>query len=134
VGPYVTEAMSEQETTVKLGAEDLKTFALRAWFIVSLLFMLISMILSRWLGPFPARSLKRKISYAAVGCLLLLAGLILNYYAVPENFNGGATGWMFNFSLLALIVFLVSAYSLSISHALGRLSAALMKDAAEMTS
>jgi len=134
VGPYVTEFLSDQETTVKLGTEDLKTFALRTWFVVSLLFMLGSMLLSRWLGPFRVRSLNRKILYAAICALLLLGALILNYFAAPENFNGGAGGWMFNFSLLSLIVFLVSVYSLSVAHALGRLSAALVEDSGCVTS
>lgn len=126
VGPYVTEFLSDQETTVKLGTEDLKTFALRTWFVISLVFMLGSMLLSRWLGPFKVRSLKRKILYAAICSVLLLGALILNYFAVPANFNGGVAGWMFNFSLLSVIVFLVSAYSLSVAHALGRLSSALL--------
>jgi len=134
VGPYVSEFLSDQETTVKLGTEDLETFALRAWFVVSLLFMLIGMLLSRWLGPFEVRSLRRKILYAAIGSVLLLGALILNYFGVPENFNGGVGGWMFNFSLLSLIVFLVSAYSLSIAHALGRLSSALVEGAGSVTS
>jgi len=134
LGPYVTELLSDQETTVKLGTEDLKTFALRAWFVVSLVFMLTGMLLSRWLGPFKTRSLKRKILYATICSLALLAALILNYFAVPENFNGGLAGWMFNFSLLALIVFLVSAYCLSVAHVLGRLSAALVADAGGVTS
>ncbi len=129
LGPYVTEFLSDQEKTVKLGAEDLKTFALRTWFVVSLVFMLGSMLLSRWLGPFKVRSLKRKILYAAVCSVLLLGALILNYFAVPENFNGGVAGWMFNFSVLSLIVFLVSTYSLTIAHALGKLSSALTEGA-----
>jgi hypothetical protein len=134
VGPYVTELLADQETTVKLGTEDLKTFALRSWFVVSLLFMLAGMLLSRWLGPFRTRSLKRKIVYAAVASAALLAGLVLNYFVDPGNFNGGLAGWMFNFSLLSLIVFLVSAYSLTIAHVLGKLSSALMEGAAGVTS
>jgi len=134
VGPYVTEMLSDQESTVKLGTEDLKSFALRAWFVISLVFMLAGMLLSRWLGPFRVIGLKRKILYAAICAAVLLGALIVNYFAVPENFNGSLAGWMFNFSLLAVIVFLVSVYSLSISHALGRLSAALLAEPGGVTS
>jgi hypothetical protein len=134
VGPYVTEFLAEQDQTVKLGTEDLKTFALRSWFVISLLFMLTSMLLSRWLGPFRTRSLKRKILYAAIASLALLAGMLLNYFVDPGNFNGGLAGWLFNFSLIALIVFLVSAYSLTIAHVLGKLSSALMEEAGGVTS
>ena len=134
VGPYVTEMLSDQESTVKLETEDLKTFALRAWFVISLVFMLAGMLLSRWLGPFRVIGLKRKILYAAICAVVLLGALILNYFAVPENFNGGLAGWMFNFSLLALIVFLVSVYSLSVSHVLGLVSSGLMKGSGGVTS
>ena len=134
VGPYITEFLADQDQTVKLGTEDLKTFALRSWFVVSLLFMLAGMLLSRWLGPFRTRSLKRKIVYAAVASAALLAGLVLNYFVDPGNFNGGLAGWLFNFSLIALIVFVVSAYSLTIAHVLGKLSSALMEEAGGVTS
>ena len=134
VGPYVTEFLAEQDQTVKLGTEDLKTFALRSWFVVSLLFMLAGMLLSRWLGPFRTRSLKRKIVYAAIASAALLAGLVLNYFVDPGNFNGGLAGWLFNFSMIALIVFVVSAYSLTIAHVLGKLSSALMEEAGGVTS
>lgn len=60
--------------------------------------------------------------------LLLLAGLVSNYYANTQIFNGKASGWMLNFSLIALAVFLVSTYCLSISHFLGFLNAALLKE------
>jgi len=72
LGPYVTELLSEKDTKVSLGTEDLKTFALRTRFVVSLLIMLTSMLMSRWLGPFRMRSLKRKILYAAVGSVMLV--------------------------------------------------------------
>jgi len=134
VGPYVTDLLSEQESAVKLGTEELKNLALRAWFIVSLLFMLAGMLVSRWRGPVTTRSLKRKILVAAAGSALLLGALVLNYFADPGNFNGGLAGWMLNFSLLALIVFLVSAYSLSAAHALGRLSSALVEGVGSVTS
>jgi hypothetical protein len=108
-----------------LGIDDLKTFALRAWMVISLVFMLVHMAMSALFGPFEPWRLKRKLVYAGAGSLLLLAGLVLNYFSGVQNFDGGTPGWMLQFSLLALGVFLVSTYSLSVSHALGRLNEAL---------
>jgi len=130
VGVHVTELLSGQEQTVNVGIDGLKSFALKAWLVLSLLFTLTAMVLSSWLGPFRVISLKRKLIFAASGCMLLLGGFILNYFAGQENFNGAMAGWMFQFSLISLVVFLVSAYSLSVSHALGRVNAILMKEPA----
>lgn len=134
VGVHVTELLSGQEQTVNVGIDGLKSFAFKAWLALSLLFTLMAMALSAWLGPFKVISLKRKLIFAASACMLLLGGFILNYFAVPENFNGAMAGWMFQFSLIALLVFVVSAYSLSVSHALGRLNAILMKEPAGASS
>ena len=134
VGVHVTELLSGQDQTVNVGIDGLKSFAFKAWLVVSLLFTLSAMALSSWLGPFKVISLKRKIIIAASGCMLLLGGFILNYFAGPENFNGAMAGWMFQFSVIALLVFVVSLYSLSVSHALGRLNAILMKEPVGVTS
>ena len=125
LGKYFTAIFSNEDTTVHLGIDDLKTFALRAWIVISLVFMLAHMAVSALFGPFEPWSLKRKLVYAGAGSVLLLLGLVLNYFSGVQNFNGGASGWMLQFSLLSLGVFLVSTYSLSVSHALGRLNEAL---------
>jgi hypothetical protein len=70
--------------------------------------------------------LKRKILIAGAGAVLLLAGMAVNYYAAPKNFNGDASSWMLNFSLISLLVFGVSAYCLSVAHFLAYLNEALM--------
>ncbi len=125
LGKYFSAFFTAEDTGVKLGIDDLKSYALWGWFVISLAFMLVNMALSAWLGPFQPWSLKRKILYAGFGCLLFFAGLVWVYFAGNENFNGSMASWMFSFSLWALLVFLVSVYSLSISHVLGRISEGL---------
>jgi hypothetical protein len=116
VGERIAAFFSEQNGETRITSEDFKSFLLRTWMISSLLFFLVGLGLSTIFGPFRPWTLKRKIALAAAASLLLLAGLSANYYAVPENFNGSASSWLFNFSMLVFIVFLVSAYSLSVSH------------------
>ena len=53
---------------------------------------------------------------------------VANYYAAPQNFNGAASAWMLNFSLISLLVFMVSAYCLSVAHFFAYLNEALMAD------
>ena len=95
--------------------------------------MLASLILSFFLGPFQPWPLGRKLKVAAGGSLSLLIGMAANYFAAPHNFNGAASAWMLNFSLTSLLVFIVSAYCLAISHFLGYLNDALVAGEAGTT-
>ena len=122
---YFTALLSTEDAGAELSVDDLKSYALRGWFFISLVFMLANMAVSSWLGAFTPWTLKRKILYAGFASLLLLAGLVWVYFAGSENFNGSMAGWMLNFSLCSLLVFLVSVYSLSISHVLDRINLAL---------
>jgi len=115
-GEYITQLLSDESTEKNMTKGDLKSFALTAWSVTSLLFMLVGMALSALFGPFKPWSLKLKLSLAGLGVMLLMAGLLFNYYANTVTFNGATSGWMLNFSLICLAVFLVSAYSLTISH------------------
>jgi hypothetical protein len=134
VGEYFTARFSVEDSQVEIGTAELKTYALWGWFFVSLVFMLLNMALSAWLGPFQPWSLKRKIAYAGFASLLLLAALVWVYFTGSENFNGSRAGWMLNFSLWSLLVFLLSAYSLSAAHVLGRVSSALTARPVEQAS
>ena len=58
--------------------------------------------------------------------MLLLAGMAVNYFAAPQSFNGEASAWMLNFSLISLLVFVISAYCLSVAHFLTYLNEAPM--------
>lgn len=126
VGERIATLLSGESTDTHITTGDFESFVLSAWAFVSLLFMLAGMVMSAWLGPFQPWSLKRKILIAGAAVVLLLAGMVLNYYAVPGNFNGEASGWMLNFSLISLLVFGVSAYCLSVAHFLGYLNESLM--------
>jgi len=128
VGEYVTEMMSDQSEEAHVTTEDFKSLLLKAWSILSLVFMLVSMAVSAVFGPFQPWTLKRKLLFTSLGSLLLLAGLVSNYYANTQIFNGKASGWMLNFSLMSLAVFLISTYCLSISHFLRFLDNALLRD------
>jgi hypothetical protein len=128
VGKHITPLLSEESTATHMTENDFKSFVLSAWAVLSLAFMLAGMVVSSLFGPFQPWTLKRKFLIAGAGVVLILAGMAVNYYAVPQNFNGEASEWMLNFSLIALLVFGVSAYCLSVSHFLGYLIEALIAD------
>jgi len=126
VGERIALLLSGESTDTHITTRDFKSFILSTWAVLSLAFMLAGMVISSLLGPFKPWTLKRKILIAATGVVLLLAGMAANYYAAPHNFNGDATAWMLNFSLISLLVFGVSAYCLSVSHFLAYLNEALL--------
>jgi len=88
----------------------------------------LSPVFSAAFGPFQPWTLKRKLLFTSLSVLLLLAGLVFNYYVNTQAFNGKASGWMLNFSLMSLAVFLVSTYCLSVSHFLRFLDNALLRN------
>jgi len=128
VGERITQLLADEGSDIHMNTGDLKSFVLRSWSIASLVFMLASMALSALFGPFKPWTLKRKLLFVFLGILVLLAGFFFNYFAGSENFNGEALAWIFNFSMISLLVFIVSAYCLSISHFLRFLNDALLRD------
>ena len=127
-GDYIASMLSGENSETHIATNDFNSFVLSSWAALSLVFMLAGIILSLLFGPFQPWTLKRKLQITSGGVVLLLAGMMANYYAAPQNFNGEAFAWMLNFSLISLLLFVVSAYCLSISHFLGYLNNALMAD------
>lgn len=115
------ESMAGEDGAIQLGGNDIKAAALKAWSVLSLAFMLLALAVNWAFGPFKPWSLKRKLGIAGLCCLGLLAGFVAVYFADPEPFNGPAGQWMLTFSGIALLLFVVNAWCLSIAHALGLL-------------
>ena len=113
VGEHITQLLPDENSNTHISKSDFKSFVLSGWAVLSLVFMLAGIVLSVLFGPFQPWALKSKLLIAGVGTVLLLAGMVANYYAAPQNFNGEASAWVFNFSLISLLVFGVSAYCLS---------------------
>jgi hypothetical protein len=115
------EAAAAEEGPLSLGGEDLKDVALRAWAAIALVFMLLALIAGWMFGPFKPWTLRRKLGLIAWACVLLMAGFVAVYFADPEAFNGPVSRWMLMFTGVAVLILLVSAWCLSIAHALGLL-------------
>ena len=126
VGERISLLLADENRRMHITTGDFKSLVLSSWAMLSLIFMLAGIIISALFGPFQPWALKRKILIAGSGAVLLLAGMVANYYAAPQNFNGEASAWMLNFFLISLLVFVVSSYCLSISHFLGYLNETLV--------
>lgn len=123
--PWVGERLAESagpDGNIHLSGGDVKSFLLEAWGVLSFVGMLLGMAWRMLFGEGKPWSLKRKLGLALLGCLLLVAGNLANFLANPEFFKGaGIGGWALNFSGIALIVFIVSLWCLTVAHVIDRI-------------
>jgi len=125
VGPQFIEWIENRATddgVLHFGGDDFKVAAMKIWVILSLVLMVIGWFARLLFGPFQPLTLKRKLGFAGLGSLVLMAGFLGVYYLNPGLFNGTATQWTLNFAGITLLVFIVSIWCLSIAHALGLFS------------
>jgi hypothetical protein len=105
------------------GQIDLKSAVLTAWGVMSLAFMVIGWLSARVFGPRKPWSLKRKVAMAALASVFVVVILLALYFSDAATWNDGPLQVLFSATGMASVLFLVSAWCLAISHALGRLSA-----------
>jgi uncharacterized membrane protein YdcZ (DUF606 family) len=114
-------------TEIHLGKMDLKSAVLTAWGVISAVFMFLAWIASHFFGPFKPWTLKRKMGWTAVACLLVIALFMLLYFLDRESWNDPPSKALFTSSAMSIILFIVSAWCLMVSHVLGWLSHAIAK-------
>lgn len=125
VGPSIIEWMEKRATddgVLHFGDDDFKVAAMKTWVILSLILMVIGWLARLLFGPFQPLTLKRKLGFAGLGSLVLMAGFLGVYFLNPEMFNGTSVQWTLNFAGITLLVFIVSTWCLSIAHVLGLFS------------
>lgn len=126
VGPRFVDWMQAQSTE---GAPDpgdgqlgLEAIVLRGWAVVSAVFMAFAWLASRLFGPFQPWTLQRKLKWAAWACLGFVAAVMALFALDREHWNDPASKVLFSSGGLALVLFIVSSWCLSVSHFLGHLS------------
>lgn len=122
IGDRLQQYFTAQTGDHHITTADVKSWIFSIWSIASLVFMLMSFFMSYVRTPGKSWTLRKKLFIVFTAVLILLSGFVANYYAEPSNFKGGTGGWILNFSLLSLMVFIVSSYSLSVSHFLNHLN------------
>lgn len=109
-----------------VGAIDFKAAALKVWGLISLAFMILGGLLGRWLGPFKPWSLKRKLGVAAAASSVIVIAFTVLYFTDRESFGSPLGPVLLSSGGFALILFLISSWSLTLSHALGWVSQVIM--------
>jgi len=122
VGPSFIEWMEKRETdegALHFGGDDFKVVAMKIWVLLSLAMMVTGWVANLIFGPFQPLTLKRKLGFAGLGSLAFIAGFFGVYLLSPGLFNATPTQLTLNSVGIALLLFLVSVWCLSISHMLG---------------
>ena len=103
------------------GHFDPAGLVLGVWTLVALALFLPALLWNRLRPPRPRPPIGLRLRRLGIACAVLWLGLCALRFVRPEAFSGGALGWILAFALLALGVFLASAWSLGVSAALGGL-------------
>ena len=126
IGPrFVSWAESHSRDGVldlNAGAIDFKSAVLKAWGIISFIFMALGWLAGRLFGPFKPWTLKRKLGVAVLSSLLVVAVFMGLYFLDRESWNDPFTSVLLSASGMAIVLFVVSTWCLSVSHLLGWLS------------
>jgi hypothetical protein len=125
VGPWFTDWMAAQAEDGSLDATDLKSAALSAWAVLSLVFMVISWTAGALFGPFKPWTLKLKLGLSAIAGMLFAAAFVGFFYINPELSNDPFGKILSTGIGMGVLAFIVSTWCLSIAHILGRVSDAV---------
>lgn len=120
------QGLADEKGVISLGGAELESLALRAWAALSLGFMALALIAGLLFGRFEPWPLRRKLGVAAIACVMLLVGFVAIYFANSAMFNGTRAQWILMFSGVALLVFVVNAWCLSIAHLLSALNRSVL--------
>lgn len=109
------------EGRLHLTDEDIMPFVLKAWAVLALAGSALGALRARLFGPPRPTPLLRKLLIAGLMAALCVGGYFTAYHYGSEHFNDDLSSWMPTFIGLPLFAWVVSVYSLGVSHLLGRL-------------
>jgi hypothetical protein len=102
--------------------KDIAAWLMPWWLLAALVGWLLSGLRGMLFGPRPLMALPRKLFIAAVAAALCSAGFFVAWLFGSETFHGGAAGWIALFIGMPAMVWVVSAWCLSIAHVLDHLA------------
>ncbi|MEE4380867.1 MAG: hypothetical protein V2J02_02625 [Pseudomonadales bacterium] len=122
VGAWVADFLAQRAAwDPETGHFDPAGLILGVWTLATLALFLPALLWERLRGPRPRPPLGRRLRRLGLACAVLWIGLSALRFVRPEAFSDGIVGWLVAFGLLAIGVFLASAWSLAVSTALGGL-------------
>jgi hypothetical protein len=123
--PAVAEAQDgagrvDASGALELDDIDIRPWIVRGWLVLALIGALFDGVFRGRFSIWPAR-LRGRLVLAAVPAVGVALGLSACYLFGSEQFHGSLFSWLLLFAGAPLVVWLVSAYSLTVSAVLGAL-------------
>jgi hypothetical protein len=112
--------------SIELDGGDLVNLAGWGWLLLSIVAMAINWLVGDRLRPSFLKTLPGRLKTAAFAAAFVSIALMTVRLLVPDNFNGAFVSWLPTFIGMPLIVWIVSAYSLSVSAVLSLLDDAVV--------
>lgn len=112
-------ATEPPDGAIRFTDEDVTPVVVRAWAILALAGWLLGMLRTMLFGPREPVSLRRKLLWVALGGAVCSALMMFAWQFGSEPFHGGPLGWILLFVGAPLVVWIVSAWSLTIGHVIG---------------
>jgi hypothetical protein len=115
-----------------IDGENLRGPVLAAWGVISMVFWGMACL---WQAVFGARapwSLRRKLKVALGAAAAAWLAFVAIYLLSSETFHGSPVRWLLTFAVMCALPVIVSAYSLTVAHVLGRLSDRLAEGVVEI--
>ena len=116
------EGMRGTDGSLYLDTAHVRSFALKAWGLVSLVLYLAELVLHHVRGPRKPRSWARSMRILALLGAATFGTYIVAWLVSDVPFHGSALRWVFTFALLSLLPVLFSVYSLAAKYVLDRLA------------
>lgn len=107
---------------VHFSGDDIVAWLMPYWLFASLAGWLLGGLRSMLFGPRPGMPLSRKLVIAAAAAALCSVGFFVSWLFGSEAFEDNPLGWVALFLGMPFLVWLVSAWCLSIAHLLDHLA------------
>ena len=115
-----------------IDGESLRGPVLAAWGVISMVFWGLAWL---WQAVFGARapwSLRGKLKVALGAGAAAWLAFVAIYLLSSETFHGSPVRWLLTFTVMCALPVIVSVYSLTVAHVLGRLSDRLAEGVVEI--
>jgi hypothetical protein len=112
---------SGQSESLTWSGDDLRPLVIRLWGLLAAAGWLLGMAWRLLFGARPRASLTRKLLLAGVAGLVCSVLFLFSYFFGSESFNDPFWQWLLLFFGIPFVVWCISAWSLSIGWAIGRL-------------